>query len=150
MKHLLHLTIALAVLALVTPCQAGQFTSGLGIPANEQFLLGEQFSGPFKVKAKNVGPVAVTIYAMDTKSKERRKITTAAPGESFEHDFNRGETAVLVNANAEAAKLDVVVSGPKVGRPGGFGMRYTPAESEERDSPTTRPEQDDEREDSEL
>ena len=104
---LLTLTLLLplgVVLAL------GGIHSHTSIKAGEQFVLGGQQRGAFRVKARNSGPVPVSVA-------ERRADGTLAelgrlePGQRAELAFAAGSAALVRNLGERQAEIDVVISG---------------------------------------
>lgn len=107
-KFLLTLTLLLplgaAVLAL------GGITSHTSIKAGEQFVLGGQQRGAFRVKARNSGPVPVSVAERraDGALQERGRLE---PGQRADLAFAAGSAALVRNLGERQAELDVVISG---------------------------------------
>ena len=120
MRHfLLTLTLLLplgAVLAL------GGIHSHVTIKAGEQFVLGGQQRGAFRVAAKNVGAVPVEIRERPQGGGTFGK-ATLAPGQSGALKFAAGSTAVLLNPSRQPANLTLSITGDTR-----LGMTYEPVQ----------------------
>ena len=93
-----------AVLAL------GGIHSHTSIKAGQQFVLGGQQRGAFRVAARNSGPVPISVA-------ERRPDGTLTelgrlePGQRAELTFAAGSAALVRNLGERQAGIDVVISG---------------------------------------
>lgn len=91
-------------------CWGGNLHSNLFIEPGKQFILGGGQPGAFRVAAHNIGKVPVEF-------KERPKgggifgKATLASGQKATLKFMAGSTAVLVNASAQQANVNLNVSG---------------------------------------
>lgn len=99
------------------PSGSPDLTSGLNVPAGQQFIFaGGQRSG-FTAFATNRGSVPVTIAAeLDG---ERRELLTIAPGEKASYEFASREAAFFENPSDQDASVKVEVWGET-----SVGMRY--------------------------
>ncbi|MEQ8411395.1 MAG: hypothetical protein RIB52_07555 [Erythrobacter sp.] len=106
---------------LVAVAASAAINSNLAIEAGQTFVLGGGQRGAFSVSGENVGPVAVEVLARD--GEERVSVGTVAPGVEFQHDFARGEAALLRNTSQEqGARVKVRITGST----GNLGMGYVP------------------------
>ena len=106
-NFLLPLTL---LLPLSVVFALGDIHSVTTIKVGQQFVLGGQQHGAFRVKARNSGPVPVSVA-------ERRADGTLTelgrlePGQRAELAFAAGSTALVRNLGAHDAELTVVISG---------------------------------------
>lgn len=110
-----------------------ELTSGLGIPAGEQFHLGGGQDGGYRVSLENKGPVAVIVRVVPGKTMlaggERGSATgapldmlTINPGDEGVYRFEPGEQLLLTNtSDTRNASLRVRVRGDT-----NLAMFYTP------------------------
>lgn len=119
MRNLL-LTLTLALLPLVAVLALGDIRSHTSIKVGQQFVLGGQQRGAFWVKARNSGPVPVSVA-------ERRADGTLTelgrlePGQRIQLGFAAGSAALVRNLGKREAELDVVIIGDASFR---MGMGY--------------------------
>lgn len=114
----LRLVALSALLLLRVPFGWASLTSDLLIPARQQFVLGGEQRGAFKVSARNVGKVPVQIRERQRNGGIFTK-TTLAPGASGIVRFEAGSTALLLNPADEQARMYLKVTGDTE-----LGMRY--------------------------
>lgn len=120
----LLLTVLLALGLLATLASGyGNIHSHLLIPPGQQFILGGDQPGAFRVRGRNVGPVLVEVRE---RQRNGQLLYRAAlpPGERATLSFAPGSTALLRNASERKAVLDLDISGRSPGR-----MTYEPAPS---------------------
>lgn len=113
----------LLILALLLPLGAvlalGDIHSHTSIKVGQQFVLGGQQRGAFRVKARNSGsvPVSVAERRADGALQERGRLE---PGQRAELAFAAGSAALVRNLGEREAKIDVVITGDA-----SFGMGMT-------------------------
>ena len=114
---LLTLTLLLSLSAVLA---LGNIHSHTTIKAGEQFVLGGQQRGAFRVKARNSGPVPVSVAERraDGGLQERGRLD---PGQRAELAFAAGSAALVRNLGERPAEMDFVVSGDVSF---GMGMGY--------------------------
>ena len=115
-KFLLTLTLLLPLSAALA---LGDIRSHTRIKAGEQFVLGGEQRGAFRVKARNSGPVPVSVAERraDGTVQERGRLE---PGQRAVLAFAAGSAALVRNLGEREAELDVVISGDA-----SFGMGMT-------------------------
>ena len=113
MKKLLFVFVA--ILAL-TSCST--FKSGLTIPANQTFLLGEFNDKNYSANLFNKSNLTVNIKAVDKKSGEVTQSFGLAPRGKTKIYISKEETVYFENENGIDVKVDVTLS------KGVEGMRY--------------------------
>ena len=108
MRHLLIILTLLLPLSAVLAL--GDIHSHTSIKAGEQFVLGGQQRGAFRVKARNSGPVPVSVAERraDGALEERGRLE---PGQRAELAFAAGSAALVRNLGERQAEIDVVISG---------------------------------------
>ncbi len=116
-------TVSLSVLAcipLLAACAMfNSVTSVTTIEPSKAFRLGGGQSGPFTVRGRNAGRVAVVVYS--ELAGKRDSILTLAPGAPVDAQFGANATAVFRNtSSAESATVSIKVTGDVQG----LGMRY--------------------------
>ena len=113
MKKLL---IACTVLLTLHSCST--FKSGLTIPANQTFLLGEFNDKNYTAELINRSNLTVTVKAVDKKSEEVTQSFGLAPKGRAKVYISKDETVYFENENGTEVKVDVILS------KGVQGMRY--------------------------
>ena len=104
---LLTLTLLLSLSAVLA---LGNIHSHTSIKAGQQFVLGGEQRGAFRVTARNSGPVPISVA-------ERRADGTLTelgrlePGQRAELAFAAGSAALVRNLGERQAEIDVVISG---------------------------------------
>ena len=103
------LSLAL-LLSLNTLLAFGPITSVTTIKVGQQFVLGGQQRGAFRVKARNSGlvPVSVAERRADGALTERGRLE---PGQRAELAFASGSAALVRNLGEREAKMDFIVKG---------------------------------------
>ncbi|MDQ2773009.1 MAG: hypothetical protein M3Y54_21195 [Bacteroidota bacterium] len=88
----------------------GDIHSVTFIKAGQQFVLGGQQRGAFRVKARNSGPVSVSVAERRANGvlEERGRLE---PGQRAELAFAAGSAALVRNLGEREAKMDFVVKG---------------------------------------
>ena len=95
-------------------------SSGLSIPAGQEFLLGGNQKGILYVRAENQTEHPIPIYTIDPDG-SRALIAEAVQGNPADYAARAGETVVLVNpSDTKTARLFVRFNGS----PQNYGMRY--------------------------
>ncbi len=108
MRHLLIILTLLLPLSAVLAL--GDIHSHTSIKAGEQFVLGGQQRGAFRVKARNSGPVPVSVAERraDGALEERGRLE---PGQRAELAFAAGSAALVRNLGERQAVLDFRITG---------------------------------------
>ena len=108
------------LLPLGTVLALGDIHSHTSIKVGQQFVLGGQQRGAFQVKARNSGPVPVSVAERraDSTLTERGRLE---PGQRAELAFAAGSAALVRNLGDRQAEIDVVISG---NASFGMGMTY--------------------------
>ena len=101
---------ALLALPLLAARPVGNIHSVTFIPPNQQFILGGEQRGAFKVVANNIGPVPVEIRERPQGGSIFGK-AVLEPGQKGTLRFLAGSTAVVLNPSRKEAKLDFVITG---------------------------------------
>lgn len=103
----LLLTPAALLLALLP---WGGISSHLRIDVGQQFVLGGQQRGAFRVAARNSGPVPVSVAERqpDGTVQERGRLE---PGQRTQLAFGAGSAALVRNLGPRQAEVDVKISG---------------------------------------
>jgi hypothetical protein len=113
MKKLL---IACTVLLTLQSCST--FKSGLTIPANQTFLLGEFNDKNYTAELINRSNLTVIVKAVDKNSGELTQRLDLAPKGRANVYISKDETVYFKNDNGTDVKVDVILS------KGVEGMRY--------------------------
>ena len=113
MKKLL---IACTVLLTLHSCST--FKSGLTIPANQTFLLGEFNDKNYTAELINRSNLTVIVKAVDKNSGELTQHLDLAPKGRTKVYISKDETVYFKNGNGTDVKVDVILS------KGVEGMRY--------------------------
>jgi hypothetical protein len=71
---------------------------GTFIPAGQTFLLGGEQEKVLLVQGRNIGAIAVELSAQH--NGQRDLVALIDPGQSFNHQFQKGETAMFKNTSA--------------------------------------------------
>lgn len=100
----------LTSLLLLTSACWGNVHSDLFIEPGQQFVLGGNQRGAFKVAARNVGKVAVEVKERPANGALFSK-ANLKPGQQATLRFAAGSAAVLVNATGTKANLDLRITG---------------------------------------
>ena len=117
----LGISIAIAGLALAaTTANAGH--SGLRVPPADTFLLGGDQGSPMMVSGRNVGSTSIAILSRS--GGKDVAIATVAPGGTFKHRFEVGETALICNLSKT---VESQVSVDFSGSPSSLSMTYSGA-----------------------
>ena len=107
-------TLLLAALLLSTaaprPAAPAAIHSHLLLNPNEQFILGGDQPGAFRVAAHNTGPVEVEVRER-RRDGQLRVRAVLSPGQRARLDFGTGATALLRNQAARQAVLELAVTG---------------------------------------
>ena len=114
MKKLLFELIIL--LALFNSCST--FKSGLTIPANQTFLLGELNDKNYTAELVNKSSLTIVVKVLDNKSGEVTQSFGLAPEGNTKVYISKDETVYFENENGIDVKVDVILS------KGVQGMRY--------------------------
>ena len=113
MKKLFFVCI---VLLTLSSCSA--FKSGLTIPANQTFLLGEFNDKNYTAELTNRSNLTVIVKAVDKNSAAVTQSFGLAPKGSAKVYIRKDETVYFENENGTDVKVDVILS------KGVQGMRY--------------------------
>ncbi len=109
----------IVILALtITTGSCSSFKSGLTIPANQTFLLGELNDKDYSAKLTNKSNKAVIIKKIDKASAEVIQRFELNPNSNTKIYISKYETICFINENEKNIKVDVVLS------KGVQGMRY--------------------------
>lgn len=111
-----RLIFAFIVLTTLNACST--FKSGLTIPANQTFLLGEFNDKNYSAKLINRSDFTVIFKAVDKKSGEVTQGFGLAPKGKTKVYISKYETVYFKNENGTDVKVDVILS------KGVEGMRY--------------------------
>ncbi len=109
---------------LLTLLSCSTFKSGLTIPANQTFLLGEYNDQNYSAELINRSNLTVTIKAVDKNSGEVTQSFGLAPKGKTKVYISKDETVYFENANGIDVLVDVILS------KGVEGMRYVENGSE--------------------
>lgn len=101
---------SLTGLLLLTSACWGNVHSDLFIEPGQQFVLGGNQRGAFKVAARNVGKVAVEVKERPADGAPFSKVSLK-PGQQATLRFAAGSAAVLVNSTATKANLNLRITG---------------------------------------
>ena len=112
MKKLLFLFIS-----IVFSCST--FKSGLTIPANQTFILGEFNDKNYSAELVNKSNLTVIVKALDKETSEIAQSFELAPNGRTKFYISKDETVYFENENEVDVKIDVILS------KGVEGMRYT-------------------------
>ena len=104
------------VLLILNSCSS--FKSGLTIPANQTFLLGEFNDKNYTAELVNKSNVTVIVKAVDKNSGEVTQSFGLAPKGRTKVYISKDETVYFENENGTEVKVDVILS------KGVQGMRY--------------------------
>ena len=113
MKNLLF---AFTILLTLNSCST--FKSGLTIPANQTFLLGEFNNKNYSAELVNKSNLTVIVKAVDKKSNEVTQSFGLAPKGRTKVYISKDETVYFENENGKDVKIDVILN------KGVEGMRY--------------------------
>jgi uncharacterized secreted protein with C-terminal beta-propeller domain len=113
MKKLLFV---FTVLLILNSCSS--FKSGLIIPANQTFLLGEFNDKNYSAELINKSNLTVIVKAVDKSSGEQTQSFALVPEEKTKVYISKEETVYFENKNGTEVKVDVILS------KGVEGMRY--------------------------
>jgi uncharacterized secreted protein with C-terminal beta-propeller domain len=95
-------------LLFVTSCST--FRSGLKVPANQTFLLGEFNDKNYSAELINKSDLTVTVKAIDKNTGEVTQSFGLAPKEKTKIYINKDETVYFNNENVIDVKIDVILS----------------------------------------
>lgn len=104
-----------APLLLSAACLPSAIHSHLLIQPNQQFILGGDQPGAFRVAAHNTGPVPVEIRER-LRSGQLRVITEFRPRQRARLSFGAGSTALLRNKSRQEAVLELDITGSQPSR----------------------------------
>ena len=104
------------VLLILNSCSS--FKSGLTIPANQTFLLGEFNDKNYSAKLINKSNLRVIVIAVDKNSGEVTQSFGLAPKGKTKVSIRKDETVYFENGNGTEVEVDVILS------KGVKGMRY--------------------------
>ena len=113
MKNLLF---AFTILLTLNSCST--FKSGLTIPSNQTFLLGEFNNKNYSAELVNKSNLTVIVKAVDKKSNEVTQSFGLAPKGRTKVYISKDETVYFENENGKDVKIDVILN------KGVEGMRY--------------------------
>ena len=108
--------VLITLFLFVTSCST--FKSGLTIPANETFILGELNDKNYSAELINKSNLTITIKAIDKNTGEITQSLGLAPKRKTKAYFNKDEIVYFENENGVDVKVDVVLN------KGVQGMRY--------------------------
>lgn len=114
MKRLIP--ILFLTLLFVTSCST--FRSGLTVPANQTFLLGEFNDKNYSAELINKSDLTVTVKAIDKNTGEVTQSFGLVPKEKTKIYISKDETVYFKNENLIDVKVDVILN------KGVQGMRY--------------------------
>ncbi len=108
------------LLSAVSLAVGGDIISQTFIEAGQQFVLGGQQRGAFRVAAHNTGPVPVSVAERqaDGTVQERGRLE---PGQRVALAFGAGSAALVRNLGGRRAVLEFRITGSASS---GLGMRY--------------------------
>ena len=110
------LVFVLIVALALNSCSTSK--SGLTIPANQTFLLGEFNDKNFSAELINTSNLTVIVKALDKKSGEVTQSFGLVPKGKTKAYISKDETVYLENKNGTDVKVDVVLNKDV------HGMRY--------------------------
>lgn len=110
--------IIFVIIALVTLNSCTTFKSGLTIPANQTFILGEFNDKNYSAKLVNRSDLTVEFKAVDKKSGEVTQSFGLASKGKVQVYISKDEKVYFENENSVDVKVDVILS------KGVEGMRY--------------------------
>ncbi len=102
--------LLLAALLLSAAGPSSSIHSHLLLKPNEQFVLGGDQRGAFRVAAQNTGPVPVEICEQ-RRSGELQTLAVLQPRRRARLSFGAGSTALLRNTAGQLATLELDVTG---------------------------------------
>ncbi|MEO0895884.1 MAG: hypothetical protein AAFY71_05770 [Bacteroidota bacterium] len=108
---------AFTIVLLFTSCG---IKSNLTVPAKQQFVLGGEQKGAFKVKYENTGDETVTLKEISDTGKEIQSLKVE-PGENGTVNFQKSSKALVINEQGQKARLKVKITGDT----NKLGMKYT-------------------------
>ena len=111
-------TLKLLLLALITLNSCSTYRSGLTIPANQTFLLGEFNVKNYSADLVNKSNLTVIVKAVNKKSGEVTQSFGLAPNGISKVYISKDETVYFENENGTEVKVDVILN------KGVEGMRY--------------------------
>ena len=106
MKRLIPLLFL--TLLFVTSCST--FRSGLTVPANQTFLLGEFNDKNYSAELINKSDLSVTVKAIDKNTGEVTQSFGLAPKGKTKIYISKDETVYFNNENVIDVKIDVILS----------------------------------------
>ena len=111
MKKLFKITMALVLLtAVLINSSCSTFKSGLTIPANQTFILGEYNDKIYSAQLKNKSNFTVIVKAIDKSSGAvTQSFGLGAKGKTKIY-IGRNEAVYLENENKTDAKINVILS----------------------------------------
>lgn len=109
-----QLVILILLATTLAGCSANVVHSALTVQPGRQFELGGNQKGAFRVQARNVGnvPVSLTERRADGRTVA---LGTFAPGSGQTIRFAAGSAALVGNASTRPAQLKLVVTGDNKG-----------------------------------
>jgi hypothetical protein len=105
-------------LVLLFPISCGSFKSGLSIPANQTFVLGELNTKNYSAELSNVSEFTVLVSIQSKTSGQILNELELEPNQKIKVFIGKNEVAYFKNDNEEAVKVNVVLN------KGVEGMRY--------------------------
>jgi hypothetical protein len=118
--------LAALLLGAGPACTSSGIHSQLFLKPNEQFILGGDQRGAFRVAAHNTGPVPVEVRER-RRSGELRALAVLQPKQKARLAFEAGATALLRNTGQQQAVLALHVTGSQPSR-----MQMGPADGDGR------------------
>ena len=106
MKRLIPLLFL--ILLFITSCST--FRSGLTVPANQTFLLGEFNDKNYSAELTNNSDLTVTVKAIDKNTGEVTQSFGLAPKGKTKIYISKDETVYFNNENVIDVKIDVILS----------------------------------------
>lgn len=110
--------LVLVFIFISTLNSCSTFKSGLTIPANQTFLLGEFNDKNYFAELFNRSNLTVVIKVLDEDSGEVQQSFGLTPKDKTKVYISKNETVYFVNENGSDVKVDVILS------KGVEGMRY--------------------------
>ncbi len=105
-------------LVLLFPISCGSFKSGLTIPANQTFVLGELNTKNYSAELSNVSEFTVLVSIQSKTSGQILNELELEPNQKIKVFIGKNEVAYFKNDNEQAVKVNVVLN------KGVEGMRY--------------------------
>lgn len=103
---------------LLTVNSCSSFKSGLTIPANQIFILGELNDKNYSAELVNKSNLTVIVKATDKRSRNVTQNFSLAPNRRIKVYISKNETVYFENKNGTDVKVDVILN------KGIQGMRY--------------------------